>query len=91
MYIASCEYGLCQALTNPNGWVVPPKANQEPITYKPIFNPAYDYTGTLADFDTMDPTLKLLEDLVRKAHVEGYSPNVILVGDAVAMRILQSP
>jgi len=88
-YVMACEKGLCQALTNPAGWVIPAKANQEPKIYDPRLE--HDITGNLADFDTQDPTLKLLEDLVLKAQIEGHSPNVIFVGDLVAKAILSSP
>lgn len=87
-YVAACEKGLCQALSNSAGWVVPPGANQEPLTYNPgITN---SITGNIADFGTTDPALQLLDDLVLKAQTDGYSPDVIFVGDAVAKAILQS-
>jgi hypothetical protein len=87
-YVAACEKGLCQALSNTSGWIASSTANQEPISYNP--NITNSFTGTLADFNATDPTLKLLEDIVLKSQTDGYSPDVIFVGDAVAKAILQS-
>jgi len=87
-YTEACEEGICMALSNEKGWVIPYKENQEGNKYNP--NIEHSTTGALADFDTNDPTLMLLNDIVLKAQMEGYSPNVIYVGDAVATAIIQS-
>jgi len=88
-YTKVCEYGLCQALTNVNGYVIPSKENQEPDKYNPNINHS-STSATLSSFDTVDPSFKLLQDLVLLAQKDGYSPDVILVGDAIASAIMNS-
>ena len=88
MQVAACEKGLCQALSNENGWNIPAKRNQEPFKYDPQIDNST--TGLIADFDANDPSMMLLKDLVLKMQTKGYSPDTILVGDNVAMAIMNS-
>lgn len=87
-YIDACEKGFAQALSNPAGWVIPAKANQEPKTYKPTFS--NDATGTLADFNSEDPATVLFDNIVGPLLAKGGRPNVIFIGTAVKDVILSS-
>jgi len=88
LYVDACEKALGNALSMQDGWVVHPKPNQAPFQYNP--NIEHNHTGSILDFDDGDPALLLYNDLVLKSNTEGYSPNVIFVGDAIARAILQS-
>jgi len=87
-YIAACNMGAGQALSNPAGWVIRNEPNQEEFTYLPGIQ--YSKTALLSRFANENPEAVLMELVVMPAYNEGKRVNAILIGDAVKDAIFNS-
>jgi hypothetical protein len=87
-YIAACNMGAGQALSNPAGWIIRNQANQEEFEYLPGIK--YSKTALLARFANENPESVLMGLLLSPAYNQNQRPNAIGIGEAVKDAILNS-